>query len=94
VADGGRYRIEGHHLEDLMAPPNDQHIADILAYCPRRWPDSRPVKGDPIVTAICYEEPEGQGARAHLPRAPLVIPVPQEGPGGAPARAGKWAVTR
>jgi hypothetical protein len=84
VSAGGRYRIDGHHLEDVMARLNDQHIADIWAYCPRHWPDSRPAKGEPIVTAIRYEELEGQGARVHpVPRTPLVIPVPQEGPDGA-----------
>jgi len=76
-----------------MARLNDQHIADIWAYGPRRWPDSRPVKGEPVVTAIRYEEPEGQGARANPPpRLPLVIPVPQEGPDGAGNhRSGKTA---
>jgi hypothetical protein len=51
VAAGGRYWIEGHHLKDLMARLNDQNIANILAYCPRHWQDSRPAKGDPVVTA-------------------------------------------
>ena len=72
VGAGGRYRIEGVELEELVARLNDQHVREIRAYCPKRWPGQRPGQDAPVVSHIRYwvDQQGGAGGKTSL------VPVP------------------
>ena len=74
IGAGGRYRVEGFHLDELMARLNDQHVREIRAFCPRRWPGQKPGKGGAVVTHIRYEVEEAARAGG---KTVAPVPVPE-----------------
>ncbi|UEM08030.1 hypothetical protein JL101_035865 (plasmid) [Skermanella rosea] len=58
IRDGSRCLIEGFHLEPVMARLHERHVIEMWAYRADKWPDSKPGKGEPIVTAIRWFQAE------------------------------------